>query len=304
MNNAEGMRRLAGAPISWGVCEVPGWGRQLPPDRVLAEMSFLGLRATELGADGWLPPDPMQLRELLGRHELELVGGFVPLVLHGPDPRPALTDAARMARRFAAAGADVFVAAVIADAAWSPRFELNDAQWRRLTDNLARVEELVVGHGLRFAVHPHVGTLIESETDVDRLLESSDAGVCFDSGHLFIGGLDPASFVRKHARRIAHVHLKDVDAAVAERLGAGELTLMQSVQAGLFRPLGQGDAEIGEVVHALEAEGYEGRLVLEQDTAVTEEEPPVGSGPIVDVQSSIDFISTTLAPQMEEERSV
>src|ERR671914_1220308 len=75
-------RKLAGAPISWGVCEVPGWGRMLPPERVLAEMASLGLTATEMGPVGYLPADPERVRSLLARYDLSLVGAFVPLVLH------------------------------------------------------------------------------------------------------------------------------------------------------------------------------------------------------------------------------
>src|SRR5437764_13258866 len=79
------LRRLAGGPISWGVCEVPGWGRQLEPARVLGEMTAVGLDATELGPVGYLPLDPAKLRSCLGRFHLNLVGGFVPLVLHEAD---------------------------------------------------------------------------------------------------------------------------------------------------------------------------------------------------------------------------
>src|SRR3954464_12860538 len=90
-------RRVAGAPISWGVCEVPGWGRQLPPERVLAEMAGLGLAATELGPLGYLPLDGRALRATLDPHGLRLVGGFVPLVLHDLDPSAALERAETIA---------------------------------------------------------------------------------------------------------------------------------------------------------------------------------------------------------------
>ncbi len=75
------MNRIAGAPISWGVCEVPGWGYQLAPDRVLAEMAEVGLAATEWGPDGFLPADP---RAVLAEHHLAAIGGFVPVQLHRP----------------------------------------------------------------------------------------------------------------------------------------------------------------------------------------------------------------------------
>jgi inosose dehydratase len=291
-------RRLAGAPISWGVCEVPGWGRQLPPDRVLAEMAGLGLTATELGPLGYLPQDPGALRAQLDAHGLALVGGFVPLVLHEDDPAGARRAAADAARMLAAAGADVFVCALVEDGDWAPPRALDDDRLALLTERIPEFEDLVAEHGLTFALHPHAGTLVERAADVERLLAATDVGWCLDTGHLLIGGCDPVAFVTEHGERVVHVHLKDVDAGVAARYGAAELTLMGAVQAGLFRPLGQGDARIAEVLAQLDAQGYEQWLVLEQDAALTGEEPPVGSGPVLDVQASIEFLQTT-APRRE-----
>jgi inosose dehydratase len=292
--------RLAGAPISWGVCEVPGWGLMLPAERVLSEMASLGLRATELGPIGYLPLDPDALRVVLDRHGLALVGAFVPLVLHEPSVDDARAEAERMAALLAAVGADVFVAAAVVDQAWSPRVELGDAQWDRMAAHVAVVEEVVQRHGLTLAIHPHVGTLVETADDVERLLAVSDVGWCMDSGHLLIGGVDPAAFVRDHAKRIVHVHLKDVDGALAARVRAGELSLVAATQAGLFRPLGQGDSGIEEVVRLLDRHGYERWLVLEQDTAITGHEPPDGGGPVLDVARSIEYLTTTTpAPERE-----
>jgi inosose dehydratase len=288
---------LAGAPISWGVCEVPGWGRQLAPDRVFAEMASLGLEATELGPIGYLPFQPAAIRERLDRHGLRLVGGFVPLVLHEPELDTA--EAERIAAVLAQAGAELFVAAVVADTQWSAPVPLTHEDFTRLARHLAEVERRVEQHGLVLALHPHAGTQVETAADVERMLTVSDAGWCLDTGHLLIGGADPAEFVRANGERIVHAHLKDVDAAVAARLRAGELTLVQATQAGLFRPLGQGDARIGEVVDLLQTAGYERWLVLEQDTAITGEEPPVGRGPVIDVRTSIEYLHT-LAPARRE----
>ena len=290
---------VAAAPISWGVCEVPGWGLMLPPERVLSEMAALGFRATELGPIDWLPLDPAALRAELERHGLELVGGFVPLVLHEPDAGPARERAERIARVLAAAGADVFVAAAVMDDDWAEPQALDDAAWARLAAHLDELTELVAGLGLELVLHPHAGTLVEREPEIERVLAASRAQLCLDTGHLTIAAADPAEFVRRHGERIGHVHLKDVDAAVAERYRAGELSLVEATQAGLFRPLGQGDAHIGEVLELLEGSGYERWLVLEQDTAITGEEPPVGRGPVLDVQASVAYLNE-LAPREEE----
>jgi inosose dehydratase len=290
--------RLATAPISWGVCEVPGWGLQLPPDRVLSEIAQLGFAATELGPQGWLPLDGARVRSELDRYGLRLVGGFVPVVVHEPDLRDARAQATRAAAQLAAAGADVFVAALVADLEWSAPPSLDDDGWKRAGEHLREIADLVAADGLELVLHPHVGTLAETAADVDRALEHTDVRWCFDTGHLLIGGVEPAAFVRDHAARIGHVHLKDVDARLADEVRSGALSLVQATQAGLFRPLGDGDAGIDEVLALLDQTGYEGWLVLEQDIAITGSEPPAGGGPALDVRKSIEFLSTR-APTRE-----
>ena len=143
---------------------------------------------------------------------------------------------------------------------------------------------------MRVALHPHVGTHVETEAEVDRFLADSDLDICIDTGHLLIGGTDPVAFVRDHGDRIVHAHLKDVDTTIAPSLRSGELSLLSATRQGLFVPLGRGDAGIASVLDALARHGYDGWLVLEQDTAITGEEPPVGREPIVDVSESIAFL--------------
>ena len=156
--------RIGVGPISWGVCEVPGWGVMLDADRVLAEMASLGIGALELGAPGFLPRDPAALRTVLDRHGARLIGGFVPLVLHDTAQREKTMAVARTeAELFAAAGATTFVSTAVVDDAWAPPFPLSASQWDHLVGMLAELDELCAGHGLEHALHPHVGTLVETE---------------------------------------------------------------------------------------------------------------------------------------------
>jgi inosose dehydratase len=282
--------RLAGAPISWGACEVPGWGVMPDPERVLSEMASVGMRGTELGPPGFFPTDPPVLRDTLGRHGLELVGAFVPLALH----HRSLGEAARLAQEtttlLAGAGARTLVLSIVEDEGWTQPTELDDDGWRNLAANVKQVEAIAAGGGLAVALHPHVGTLIETDEQVRLAVERLDIGWCLDTGHLLIGGTDPVAFVRDHGDRIIHAHLKDVDTTIAARLRSGELSLLSATRHGLFVPLGRGDAGIASVLDALARHGYDGWLVLEQDTAVTGDEPPVGREPIVDVRESIAFL--------------
>lgn len=287
------LERLAGGPISWGVCEVPGWGAELAPDRVLSEMASLGLRATEAGPDGYLGTKPEEIVARLERHSLRLVGGFLPVVLHDPAEHEASVAAAhRIGALFEAAGASFLVSAVVVDLDWSPPGPLSNVQWRAVVTGLARLDEVAADHGLTHVAHPHWGTLLEQREDVERLVEESEVLLCLDTGHLVLGGTDPVWLAGAARARIGHVHLKDVAKDVAHGLRAGELTLVAAVQSGLFRPLGEGEAPIAETLRALEHAGYEGWYVLEQDCALPSADILPGRGPIEDVRRSIEFLQS------------
>jgi inosose dehydratase len=280
--------RIAGAPISWGVCEVPGWGYQLGPERVLAEMAELGLAATEFGPDGFLPGDGVGRRHTLARHGLTAVGGFVPVVLHEPghDPVPAVGD---LLAGFVEAGASTLVlAAATGRDGYEDRPELDQAGWDTLLANLDRLDRLATGAGVVATLHPHVGTMVERPSDVERVLAGSGIGLCLDTGHVLVGGGDPVALARDAAARVKHVHLKDVDAALARRVRGG-MSYRDAVAAGLYRPLGAGDVAVGEIVAALTATGYAGWYVLEQDLVLAAEPPP-GAGPVEQVRQSLAYL--------------
>jgi inosose dehydratase len=283
--------RIAAAPISWGVCEVPGWGLQLTPERVLAEMRDLGVAATEFGPVGFLPVAPDEKVRKLAEYGLQAVGGFVPIILHDAsvDPVPAITAELES---FAAAGATRLVlSADTGQVGYDSRPILTPEQWDTLLTNLDRLERLAAERGVVATIHPHVGTMIESREDVDRLLAGSSIGLCLDTGHLLIGGTNPVDLALRHAARISHVHLKDVRLKLAEGVQRGELSYTDAVARGMYTPLGDGDIDIATIVTSLEQAGYSGYYVLEQDT-ILKEEPELGEGPLDAVRRSVQFITS------------
>ncbi|MBB2992412.1 inosose dehydratase [Mycolicibacterium iranicum] len=285
--------KIAGAPISWGVCEVPGWGHQLSADRVLTEMRQAGLTATELGPEGFLPTDTTELVQLLDGYGLSCVGGFVPVVLYRDDHDP-VDDLAGPLESLIAAGARVVVlAAATGSEGYDTRPRLDDAQWRTLLSNLDRLSDLVSARGLTAVLHPHVGTMVETRAEVDRVLTGSRIALCLDTGHLLIGGTDPMALTTEVPERIKHAHLKDVDAALAAKVQSGELTYTQAVSAGMYVPLGAGDVDIAGIVKALEQHGFDGWYVMEQDNILDGE--PVGEGPLGDVLASVSFLQGAVA---------
>ncbi|TMQ95176.1 TIM barrel protein [Actinomadura soli] len=279
--------RVAGAPISWGVCEVPGWGHQMEPARVLAEMRALGLAATELGPDGFLPGGARAREELLATYGLGLVGAFVPVVLHDPasDPLPVVD------RVLDAMDGVLVLAAATGLDGYDGRPELDVEAWTTLLANLDAITLRASARGRLVTLHPHVGTVVERRTEVERVLDGCNVPLCLDTGHLLVGGTDPVWLARFAARRIAHVHLKDVDVGLAQRVLNGEVAYTHAVRDGLYRPLGDGDIGISGIVCALEDAGYEGWYVMEQDTVLAEA-PADGGGPYDDVRRSLDFLAS------------
>ncbi|KRD06752.1 inosose dehydratase [Mycobacterium sp. Root265] len=285
--------KIAGAPISWGVCEVPGWGFQLEPERVLTEMRGVGLTATELGPEGFLPTDTDELKSVLTQHELACVGGFVPVVLHKADHDPA-DDLAGPLDSLVAAGAGVVVLAAATGAdGYDSRPVLDESQWSTLLANLDRLAGIVADRGLLAVLHPHVGTTVETRAEVDRVLAGSSIPLCLDTGHLLIGGTDPLELAKAVPQRIAHTHLKDVDAALAAKVQSGELSYTDAVKAGMYTPLGTGDVDIAGIVSVLRDNGFDGWFVMEQDTIL--DGAPDGDGPLADVRASVAYLNSVTA---------
>ncbi|MFI1414106.1 sugar phosphate isomerase/epimerase family protein [Streptomyces sp. NPDC020707] len=284
--------QIAGAPISWGVCEVPDWGYQLTPERVLKEMREVGLAATEFGPEGFLPGEPTAMAQVLAHHDLQAVGGFTPLLLHVPGHDP-LPEVDTLLESYAASGADVLVlSAVTGQDGYDSRPQLDADGWKLLLSNLDRLTALAAERGVQAVLHPHVGTMVENGEEVQRVLEHSAISLCLDTGHLLIGGTDPAELTRQAPERIAHTHMKDVDAALAAKVRSGRLSYTDAVRDGMYRPLGAGDVDVRAIVSHLGARGYDGWYVLEQDTILTDE--PVGKGPVDDVWSSAEFLRSVL----------
>lgn len=293
--------KIAGAPISWGVCEVPGWGHQMTPERVIAEMSALGLAATEFGPEGFLPEAPQAKTEFLTQHNMKAIGGFYPILLHDKnhDPIPAV---AKELENYLACKAEVLVLAASTGVEGydEPRPVLTKQQWQVMFDNLARVSELAATKGVMAVIHPHVGTMVETEDDIIKVLEGSTIKFCLDTGHMLIGGTDPVAFSKTYSNRIAHSHLKDVNLEVANRVKRGEITYYQGVTQGLYTPLGQGDVDVRSIIRNLLSANYSGWFALEQDNVVTTE-PAQGQGPMASAKASVEFINGVVAELAKEQ---
>lgn len=270
--------RIGTAPISWGACEIPGWGDLLPYGRVLDEMAECGYAGTELGPWSYLPTAPAVLARELRSRDLALAGAFCPVTLHDEARRE---DALRVARQTIALLADldgpVLVLAEAGDARRAavagrvPRdgsASFSDDEWARFCEGTNELARHARERGLPTAFHPHAGSHVETPDEIARLLAGTDAelvGLCLDTGHVGYGGGDPAVLARAYAPRVRHVHLKDLRRDVHASATARGLDFRDAVGEDVFAPLGEGGLDLHGTLEALRDAGYAGWLIVEQD---------------------------------------
>jgi inosose dehydratase len=271
--------RFGVSPIAWINDDMPELGGDTALEHVLAEARDLGFAGIELG--GRFPRDPQTLTALLARFQLVLVGGWYSASLL---TRAAGEEIAALQAHLAllkALGCRVFIHAETSNAihgdrarplSESPR--LNRAAWGQFGAKLTQVADYVAAAGLRFAYHPHLGTVVESGEDIERFLEStgSSVGMTIDTGHAALGGVDAVSLIRAHPQRVAHVHAKDIRGKVFRKIKAEGGSFLRGVLDGMFTVPGDGDLDFHKVLQALAQIGYSGWIIVEaeQDPAIAD----------------------------------
>lgn len=271
--------RLATGPVCWGVdfADAPA---NPPWSRVLDEIAVSGISAIELGPRGYLPSDPDVLRGELARRALVVAGSFVFEPLHDPRHRRQVLMSARQTCRLVAAvgGRQLIVidlvdpqrAATAGRAADARR--LDGAPWDELMRTIHAVAEVAVCEfGLRAVLHPHAGSHVELEDEIEQALADlpAEVGLCLDTGHCAYAGIDPVALYRRHASRTGHLHLKDVDGEVLARVHRERLGFWAAIEAGVFCPIGAGGVDFAGLGAALRDEGFDGWATIEQDREPT-----------------------------------
>ena len=233
--------RIGVSPIAWTNDDMPELGAETSVETILDDAAEIGFDGVELG--GKFPREADQLRALLQPRRLSLVGGWYSsnLLVHDADAEIAALQPHLALLK--ALGSPVFIAAETSNAihgerarplAETPR--LAAADWPRFGERLAALAAHVQSHGLKFAYHFHLGTVVEREDDLARFIADTPASVGFvvDTGHAALGRVDAEALIRRHPGRVVHVHTKDVRQPVFEAVQAGGRSFLDGVLAGMF----------------------------------------------------------------------
>lgn len=264
--------RLGINPITWTNDDVPELGGDTPLETCLAETRQAGYAGTELGAK--FPRDPDILGPILSAHGLVLASGWYDgriLDISVEDEFAALTPHLTLLRALGAKHAvyadtsrgrhdDIF-------APISQRPRLRDGDWAAYGRKLTALADRMTDFGVGMAFHHHMGTIVESDAEVDRLMAATgpSVGLLFDTGHCLFAGGDPAALLARHLDRVVHFHCKDVRQAVLKRARAADMSFMDAVLGGIFTVPGDGAVNFETLLRPLATRGYDGWLVVEAE---------------------------------------
>ena len=267
------------SPIAWANDDMPELGGDTPLESILADIRDVGFEGVELG--GKFPRDPAALRPLLEGYGLDLIGGWYSGSLLVQDADAEIAALQPHLALLKAMGSTVFVFAETSNAVHGDRAtpltgapRMVDGDWARFGARMTEVADYINGHGLKFAYHHHLGTVVETAADVDAFIlhTGPSVGLTLDTGHASLGGVNSLAIIRDHPERVVHVHCKDVRWDTFKAARSGGSSFLDGVLAGMFTVPGDGGIDYAPVMSALKAMDYSGWIVIEaeQDPAVAE----------------------------------
>lgn len=262
--------RIGANPIGWSNDDMLELGGDIPLEQCLAEAKAAGYEGMELGNK--FPREAAKLRPILERHGLALVSGWYSTFLLDRTPETEMEAAAPHRRLLQDMGCSVLITAectrtVHGDMSkpLSQRPIMSEAEWERFTSRLTRLAELLATDGLTLVYHHHMGTVVQSGGDIDRMMRDTGPAVrlLLDTGHATWGGADPAELAVRWRQRISHVHAKDVRQAVRAEAARNDWSFLRSVVEGVYTVPGDGAVDFAAVLRALP--DYAGWIVVEAE---------------------------------------
>ena len=288
--------RLGINPITWSNDDMPELGGDTPLETCLAEAREAGFEGVELGNK--FPREPEALRAKLADYDLALASGWYSAKLLERSAEEEIEAVQDHLRLLKAQGCTAMVFCEVSGCVHGDRGtpvadrpRMSEPEWARLTDGLNQVGAYLHSEGVRLAYHHHMGTVVESEADIDRLMAATDAsvGLLLDTGHLVYAGGDPSAVLERHGERVVHVHCKDIR---AERLAAARernASFLDAVLDGAFTVPGDGSIDYAPLFRQLKGLGYAGWLVVEA------EQDPATAHPLTYARKGYEYLARTSA---------
>jgi myo-inosose-2 dehydratase len=272
--------RFGANPIIWSNDDLRELGAETSLETCLGQARQIGFEGMELGHK--FPRDARELAAILARFGLACISGWYSSGLLTRDAAAELTHLRAHLDLLKAVSSTVLVFAETSGAIhgdlWRPlaqRPQLAPGDWREFGRRVTQVAAVTAAEGVRLVYHHHMGTVVQSEADIDALMDATgpEVGLLLDTGHARFAGADPAGLARRYASRIGHLHAKDVRAEVAERAERGGWSFLRAVVEGVFTVPGDGCVSFDRVFQELR--DYSGWVVLEAEQDPKKADPQI-----------------------------
>ena len=267
--------KLGIAPIAWTNDDLPDLGGENTFEQCVSEMALGGFTGSEVGNK--YPKDPDILKKALELRGIEICNQwFSSFLLTKPFEEVEKEFRAQLAF-LKAMGAGIIGVSEQSHSVqgqqdtpiFGHKYCMDDAEWDVFCKGLNRLGKIAADeYGICLTYHHHMGTVVQDEDEVERMMEETDAkyvSLLFDTGHFKYCGADPLKMVQKYAGRIKHVHLKDIRPEVVEKVKKEDLSFLEGVRQGTFTIPGDGCIDFEPIFRVLEENGYEGYMVVEAE---------------------------------------
>ena len=290
--------RIGANPIGWSNDDLQHIGGDTPLETCLGEAREAGFEGMELGHK--FPRDPEALKAALAPHGMACISGWYSAALLQRDAEEEMKHLRAHLDLLKAMGSQVLVFAETSNSIHgdrarplSQRPALKEAEWAEFGRRITEVAERTLAEGVRLVYHHHMGTVVQSEADIDALMGATGEAVhlLLDTGHAAWGGADPARLARRYRARISHVHAKDVRQAVMEKARAKDWSFLDAVlgeegELGIYTVPGDGMVDYRAVFRELP--GYSGWVVVEA------EQDPAKANPLVYARKGVAHLRAVL----------
>jgi len=265
------MVRIGINPLTWTNDDLPELGEANSLETCLKEAKQAGYEGVELGRK--FPRHAAVLGPILKHHQLDLVSGWYSARLLERSVDDEVKAMQAHATLLKSLGAKVMVFCEVSRCVHgdrkvplSKRPKLAENEWKQFCERLERIADHLQQQGLKMAYHHHMGTVIQSEDEVHRMMDStSKVGLLLDSGHLTFAGGDPLRALERHAKRIVHVHCKDIRRDKLAQARQQDMSFLDAVLGDVFAVPGDGSIDFDPILGALAQHEYAGWLVVEAD---------------------------------------
>lgn len=266
--------RLGIAPIAWTNDDMPDLGKENTFEQCVSEMALAGFTGSEVGSK--YPADTKVLKKALDLRGIQICNQWFSSFLISKPFEETEKEFIKAADFLKEMGAKVIgvseqsysIQGKMEQPVWEGKYVMNDEEWKLLAEGLNKLGKIAKDKGMTLTFHHHMGTVVQTEEEIDRFMETVDPELVFllfDSGHLSFAGIDPEKVLKRYVNRVKHVHLKDIRKDMVKKSKNERWSFLKGVREGVFTVPGDGDVDFAPIFRILEDAGYEGWVVVEAE---------------------------------------